>query len=110
MRRSLNRLTLLLLGLLVIPISLSGQTEYGNITGVVADPTGGVIPGAEVLVTNTATNVKKTTITTAGGEYNVPVPPGTYQVQVTLTGFKRHVSDNVVVAAATTLRLEAGPP
>jgi hypothetical protein len=106
MRRSPNRLPLLLLGLLVIPISLSGQTEYGNITGVVSDPTGAVIPGAEILVTNTATNVKKTTITTAGGEYNVPVPPGTYQVQVTLTGFKRHVGDNVVVAAATTLRLD----
>jgi Carboxypeptidase regulatory-like domain/TonB dependent receptor-like, beta-barrel len=104
--RRCYRLTLLLLGLLVIPISLSGQTEYGNITGVVSDPTGAVIPGAEVLVTNTATNVKKTTITTAGGEYNVPVPPGTYQVQVTLTGFKRHVGDNVVVAAATTLRLD----
>ncbi len=86
--------------------SVIGQTELGNITGVVVDPSGAILAGAEVVVTNVATNVKKTTNTTSGGEYNVPVSPGTYQIQVTMPGFKRHVRDSVVVTASTTVRLD----
>jgi hypothetical protein len=95
----------LLAGLL--PLSLQAQSELGNITGLVSDPSGGVLAAAEVTVTNIATNIKKTTNTTSGGEFNVPVAPGTYQVQVTMPGFKRHMRENVVVTAATTVRLDA---
>jgi carboxypeptidase family protein len=108
MRRALkifSTTTMLLAGLL--PLRLYAQSEFGNITGLVSDPSGGVLAAAEVVVMNIATNIKKTTNTTSGGEYNVPVLPGTYQVQVTMPGFKRHVRDNVVVTAATTLRLDA---
>jgi hypothetical protein len=92
--------------LLAAPLSLRGQSEWGNITGVVADPTHAMIPGAEITIVATATNVTKTTVSGAGGEYNVPVPPGRYQVQVSLPGFKKYVADNVVVTAATTVRLD----
>ena len=101
--------TFCIVGLLagLLPLRLQAQSDFGNITGLVSDPSGGVLAAAEVTVTNVATNIKKTTNTTSGGEYNVPVTPGTYQVQVTMPGFKRHVRENVVVTAATTVRLDA---
>src|SRR5262245_26988646 len=99
--------TLALLASLALGVSIAHpQSEQGNITGVVTDPTRAVIPGAEVTIVNTGTNIKKTTVTTDRGEYNVPVAPGTYQVQVALPGFKRYQADNVVVTAATTVRLD----
>src|SRR5688572_2325780 len=106
MRRLSDRAFVFVLLGLLIPISLHGQTERGNITGVVTDPTRAVIPGAEITVVAIATNLTQTTISGSGGEYNVPVAPGTYSVQVSLTGFKKYVADKVVVTAATTVRLD----
>ena len=107
MRHALKTLGIVFLLAGFLPLSLQAQSELGNITGLVSDPSGGVLASAEVTVTNIATNIKKTTNTTSGGEFNVPVAPGTYQVQVTMPGFKRHVRENVVVSAATTVRLDA---
>jgi hypothetical protein len=107
MRHALKTLGIVLLLAGFLPLSLQAQSELGNITGLVSDRSGGVLAAAEVVVTNIATNIKKTTSTTAGGEYNVPVVPGTYQLQITMPGFKRHVRENVVVTAATTIRLDA---
>jgi len=106
MRQTFKAWRVVFLFVLVLPMGLHGQTEIGNVTGVVVDRSGAVLPGAEIQVLNVGTNVKKTTNTAEGGEYNVPVSPGTYQVQVSLPGFKRHVRESVVVAAATTVRLD----
>ncbi|HYM10801.1 MAG TPA: TonB-dependent receptor [Bryobacterales bacterium] len=83
------------------------QTERGNITGQVKDPSGAAIPGAEVSAVQTATNVRTVAQSTTAGEYNIPVPPGVYRVTVTAAGFKRYVHDNVTLAAASTVRLDA---
>src|SRR5215813_9228347 len=91
---------------LLAPISIFGQSEWGNITGVVSDPSGAVIAGAEITIMATATNTAKTTISGTGGQYNIPVAPGAYQVQVSLPGYKKYLAGNVVVTAATTLRLD----
>jgi hypothetical protein len=106
MRQTFKAWRVVFLFVLLLPMGLHGQTEIGNVTGVVVDRSGAVLPGAEIQVLNVGTNVKKTTNTAEGGEYNVPVSPGTYQVQVSLPGFKRHVRESVVVAAATTVRLD----
>jgi hypothetical protein len=106
MRRISNRATVFVLFGLLIPVSLLGQSERGNITGVVTDPTRAVIPGAEITVVAITTNLTQATISGSGGEYNVPVAPGTYQVQVSLPGFKKYIADKVVVTAATTVRLD----
>jgi hypothetical protein len=83
------------------------QSERGNITGIVTDPTGATVAGAELLVTHSGTNASAQALSTATGEYNVPnLLPGEYRVEITATGFKRF-AQNVVVAAATTVRLDA---
>lgn len=81
------RLAGLLLVLMVYP--LLSQTERGNITGEVRDPSGAAIPGAEVTAIHIATNVQTKAESTAAGEYNVPIPPGVYSVTITALGFKR---------------------
>ncbi len=91
---------------LLAPITLLAQSERGNITGVVTDPSGAVFPGAEIRVVATATNVTSATVSGEGGQYNVPVAPGAYQVQVSLPGFRKYLADNVIVTAATTVRLD----
>lgn len=83
------------------------QSERGNITGMVKDPTGAVIAGAEVTATSLATNVQTRTQTTAAGDYNIPVPPGDYKITVTTSGFKSYERPSITVATATTVRLDA---
>src|SRR6266567_5071838 len=95
--------------LLVLFVGLLwGQSERGNITGLVTDSTGGVIAGAAVAITNMATNTAVNVSTTSAGEYNVPnLSPGSYRVEIGASGFKRFAQSNVVLSAAGTVRLDA---
>jgi hypothetical protein len=66
----------------------AAQTFTGGVRGVVSDPNG-VIPGVTVTLTNEATNVSRDTVTNDVGQYNFPaVPPGTYTIKTSLTGYK----------------------
>jgi hypothetical protein len=91
---------------LLTPITILGQSELGNITGVVTDPSGGAIAGAQIMIVATATNTTRTTISGTAGQYNVPVAPGGYRVQVSMPGYKKYLADNVIVTAATAIRLD----
>jgi hypothetical protein len=70
--------------------STRAQTaSSGGITGLVTDPQGGSVPGADVTLTDIATNSKQTSTTNDSGRYNFPVVnPGLYDIVVTKTGFK----------------------
>jgi Carboxypeptidase regulatory-like domain/TonB dependent receptor len=92
---------------LIAVFPLLSQSERGNITGVVKDPSGAVIGGAQVTATFVATNLQTKTQTTAAGEYNIPVSPGDYNVTVTAAGFKRYEHNYVTVSTASTVRLDA---
>src|SRR5215469_17577125 len=75
-----------------------GQGVTGRIQGTVHDPTGAVVPGATVTITNQETGYKADVPTTQAGEYLAPnIPPGRYTVSVNASGFKTAVSRNVVV-------------
>src|SRR5580658_8817285 len=81
-----------------IPVSLSAQGASGRIVGRVADPTGAVLAGVKVTLTNEATNVSRDGLTSGNGDYSfVEVVPGTYTVQFELTGFKKNVQKGVTV-------------
>lgn len=85
-----------------------GQTERGNIAGLVTDPTGAAVAQAELTIVNRDTNATSKTIATASGEYNVPnLPPGTYRIEIVAAGFKRYVQQNIVVSAASSIRVDA---
>jgi hypothetical protein len=80
---------------------LYAQVDTGSITGVVTDPSGAVVPGATVIVTNTAMGTKATLKTNQDGYYQAPLlNPGMYQVEASLQGFKKAVRDSVEVRVA----------
>jgi outer membrane receptor protein involved in Fe transport len=75
--------------LLVVPLACMAQ-QYGvaTLSGVVTDPQGAVVSGAEVEVTAPATNQKHTTTTNDEGRFVVPgLQPGSYQVVVKASSF-----------------------
>jgi hypothetical protein len=73
--------------LLCISIAL-GQTVTGSITGEVTDPSGAIVPGAQVTAHNLDTGVDTPTTTNSDGLYRIEfLPIGHYQVTVQATGF-----------------------
>jgi len=67
--------------------SLQAQATDSILVGVVADPSGAVVPNATVIATNRATAVKYTATTNATGEYRINnVPVGTYDVEARANG------------------------
>jgi len=64
-------------------------TVSGTISGTVKDPTGAVIPGVEVTITEQDTGVSRVVLTDDEGFYTAPnVPVGTYTVSASMPGFK----------------------
>jgi hypothetical protein len=89
MKMNLNRLVgACALTLLMCTSGTFAQTVTGSITGEVTDPTGAVVPGAQVLVQNLDTGVTTPTRTNSVGFYRIDfLPIGRYQVQVQASGF-----------------------
>ena len=80
---------LVVLGLLIVlSVPTFSQSTGGRILGRVADPTGAVLAGVKVTLTNEATGATRGAQTNASGDYTfVEVVPGTYRVEYELTGF-----------------------
>ncbi|MBI3476439.1 MAG: TonB-dependent receptor [Acidobacteria bacterium] len=75
-----------------------GQSPNGTISGLVLDPSGRAIVGAEILIVNDATGVRYPGTTNAEGIYAVPnLPPGPYRIQVSKIGFKTLIKPDVVL-------------
>ena len=92
---------------LAFALPVSAQTLYGTLLGNVTDDTGLAVPGATVKITHMETSQTREAATTATGSYNFPnIPTGTYQVDVTLTGFQSASSRNVVVQQNTSVRID----
>ena len=84
--------------LLLICAGTLAQTDRGGIRGTITDPSGAVIAGALVTVTNTNTGVAASTKSSDAGTYNITgLTAGTYHVGVVQSGFKTLLRDNVVV-------------
>ncbi len=82
--------------------SLFAQTNRGGITGTVFDPTGAVIPGASVTITNLGTNQKFVEKTSTAGSYNLQsLDPVSYSIEVDAAGFRKKRIDNVKVDTAS---------
>ncbi len=106
--RRVSLVALPLVVLLCVCIPLSAQRYSGTITGVVTDPQGAVVPGAEVTITNQATGVSRTATTTSSGVYSAPsVDPGSYTISVKASGFKEFVAKNVALDVSSTTTVNA---
>lgn len=84
--------------LLVSGRAMAQAVSNSKIAGVVRDSSGGVLPGATVTATNTATGLTNTVYSTTEGTYVLPnLPVGPYKLTVTLQGFSVYSQTGIVL-------------
>ncbi|MCL6546854.1 MAG: carboxypeptidase regulatory-like domain-containing protein, partial [Bryobacteraceae bacterium] len=111
--KKINVLLLVLLLLAFAGIS-AAQTETGQVTGKVLDPSGAVVPNAKLSLKSLSTNLVRSTVSNDAGIYLFPgVLPGDYELTTEAAGFAKS-SQNVVVTVGARVgvdvRLEVGRP
>src|SRR5579862_4631044 len=103
----IHRLAILVVSFFIAEILLFGQANTASIRGTVTDASGAVVPGAQIILTRTG--VKASDKTNAAGEYLFEfLPPGTYQVESQVAGFKTFVRGGIVLDLARQLRIDIG--
>ncbi len=84
----------------------------GSLNGVVKDPSGAAISGAQVIASNAATGFNRTVAADAAGRWQIAVlPAGDYKITVVAEGFKKTVANISVEAAVNRtveIKLEVG--
>lgn len=88
----------------------SAQEVAGSqVSGVVRDASGGVLPGVEVTLTKTDTGTSRTAFTGADGTYVFPnLPIGPYRLRVSLQGFTTYVRDGIILQVNSNPTIDVG--
>src|SRR3984957_4372164 len=94
------------------PLMAQASTA-GRVSGMVTDPTGALVPKAEMQLLNVSTNAALTTTSDNSGGFIFPVvPPGIYRLTVKMAGFRTASISNVVVdvdkTSSVAVKLEVG--
>ncbi len=101
MRRGVSGIALAICACVVLSMSapsVFSQNVSARLEGLVQDPSGAVIPGVTVAVTNEGTNITAESVTNETGRYIfVTLPPGSYKIQAELPSFKRAIRTGVVL-------------
>jgi hypothetical protein len=106
-RLSLSVVLLLFCWLLTNPDRLLAQVDRGSIVGLVTDPAGARVPGAQVTVTNLAANQSTSVTTDEKGQYTADLLRiGTYSVTVEKPGFQKAIQPSVDVGVNQAARLD----
>ena len=86
-------------GLLVLLTATASMAQAtAQLSGTVTDPSGGVLPGAAVIATQTDIGFKREVVTDADGFFSLPgIPVGPYKLEVTLQGFRTSVQTGIVL-------------
>jgi hypothetical protein len=100
--------------LLVLPALLAGlsslvhaQVGAATVTGVIKDPAGAAIPGATVTITEIATNLRRSVVSTRDGVYAAAsLSPGTYTIDVEVQGFRSVRREAVRLSTGETARID----
>src|SRR5712692_6214755 len=88
--------------------TVNAQLNRGVIEGIVTDPQGAVIAGADVTITAVDTNVATVTKTNSTGYYRaVDLVPGRYRARFVAAGFKAVDVVDIDVAAGQTAKVDA---
>jgi outer membrane receptor protein involved in Fe transport len=105
-RRVLALLSLAFALCVLLAGQVRAQVAGATLSGTVNDPSGAVVPNAQVAARNTATGVTRTATTDSAGFYSIPnLLPGTYEVTVTATGFSTAVQSNIELAVGAQQQL-----
>ncbi len=90
-----------------VSFTASAQTIVGSMTGVVSDPTGAVVPGARVSLTDINKGYTYNAITDAVGRYVISnLPASSYKITVEAPGFKTSTQEGIVLDVAARLAID----
>ena len=93
--------------MLCAAMSLHAQLRSSTITGTVTDASGAVVPNADIIVTETATNISYPSKSDKLGLYTVPyLEAGDYSVTVTKAGFEKYTETNLHLDPAQTVKID----
>ncbi|HEV2988683.1 MAG TPA: carboxypeptidase-like regulatory domain-containing protein, partial [Candidatus Angelobacter sp.] len=107
MSRWRNLSLFLLAGIFIFPILATAQSTFGDISGTITDPSGAVVPGATITVTNLDTKSVHTSTTDAEGVFRVVnLDPGTYRLEVSAKGFDIAKRSDFALLARQSARLD----
>jgi hypothetical protein len=111
-------IVLTFVGLFMLGVSSSAWAQGGTgaLTGMVLDPSGAVVPGVKVTLTNSSTGATRTTNTSTAGIYRFDALPivGTYSLKAEVSGFRVWEMAGIVISVAVVttqdVHLEIGAP
>ncbi len=109
----LRHLIVACLCLLTVTASAAAQSQAANgaIEGTIADPSGAVLPGVTVTITNLDTGTERSIVTNEAGIYRAPLLPlGTYRVVAELSGFRKFEQTGLSLSAGQTIQLNISLP
>jgi carboxypeptidase family protein len=118
MKYALKGLSFILLFFVILALlpsaHVNAQVTKGSISGIVEDPQGAVVPGAEIKAINKDTGEAGNTVSDDNGLFRINLlSVGNYTLQISKQGFRQHAVTGVIVNSATitdlgALRLEIG--
>ena len=107
-RHSFSVFAASLLSIFLLTPSVLLAQQSGTINGAVTDESGGAVPAAKVTLTDANQGTTYEATSNSSGEYTFPaLTAGTYNLQVTATGFKQYQASGIVLRVARTERVDA---
>ncbi len=92
----------------LLTVGIAAGQSTGTVHGVVKDSSGAVVPGAAVVLTNTATQQTMQGVTNTAGAYSFTfLPTGQYSLRVDHPGFSRFVREKILVDVAAVVSADA---
>jgi hypothetical protein len=83
------------------------QSSRGAITGTITDSAGALMPGVRIEAKNTETDEMYQVASSSTGSYTISrLPAGTYQVSVSLPGFKQYIRTGITVMESQIMRID----
>jgi hypothetical protein len=90
-------------------VAFGQAVNNAQIHGVVQDPSGAVVPGAQVLATDTSTGAVQSTVSGADGSFVLPdLQVGQYSLEVTARGFSKYVQTGIVLEVGQNVQVNIG--
>jgi hypothetical protein len=87
-----------LLLITLVPATVWAQVYSGSLTGVIKDPSGAVVPGAEVKLTDVNKGYSLNVKSDESGRYLLrSIAPGTYRLSVVASGFRAYLQQGIVL-------------
>jgi len=84
------------------------SSPLGQLSGLITDPSGNVVPDAMVTIHSPATGAKRIVTSTGQGLWSAPLlPPGDYEVLIEKTGFAPFVERNIRLDVDRHVRIDA---